>query len=276
MIEFVRSGIRRKRFDGKRGLFGSLVAIVLSLAVYSCDEEKKSTMANVDPETFPTMMTEDVSTLVSDSGYIRYHLTTKLWLVFDEAKEPRWDFPTGIFMERYDDTLGIEATFSADSATYLSQKRIWQFDRNVRMKNVAGDVFETEQLFWDQKDRKVYSDSFIHIERVDRTIEGYGFESNEQMTEYVIRKVSGIFPAPKKDNKGSGSSPAPAQPAQTDSTVAAPTSSGDYPTRRHRPTGSPMFTPNEPFNRPDHSAPAPSRPSDEPAYLPGSEDSALP
>ena len=40
----------------------------------------------------------------------------------------------------------------------------------------------------------MYSDSFIHIERSDRIIEGYGFESNEQMTDYVIRRPSGIFP----------------------------------------------------------------------------------
>ena len=62
------------------------------------------------------------------------------------------------------------------------------------MRNVDGDRFLTQQLFWDQNARKVYSDSFIHIERSDRIIEGYGFISNEQMTDYTIRRPSGIFP----------------------------------------------------------------------------------
>jgi hypothetical protein len=62
------------------------------------------------------------------------------------------------------------------------------------MKNVAGDKFLTQQLYWDQTRRKLYSDSFIHIERSDRIIEGYGFESNDALTEYTIRKPSGIFP----------------------------------------------------------------------------------
>ena len=80
--------------------------------------------------------------------------------------------------------------------TKPNAKRLWRFDGNVRMRNVEGDRFVTEQIFWDQQKGKVYSDSFIHIERIDRTIEGVGFESNEQMTEYVIREVQGILPMP--------------------------------------------------------------------------------
>lgn len=196
------------------------ILICASVSVLiGCKEEKKSTMANVDPETFPTMSTADVSTMISDSGYIRYHLSTDLWLVYDEAAEPRWVFPVGINMDRYDDTLGIESTFVADSATYMSAKRIWQFDGNVRMKKVNGDSFETEQLFWDQNRNKVYSDSFIHIERVDRILEGYGFVSNEELTEYTILDVSGIFPVPEKK----GQKERPEADAETADTITTET-----------------------------------------------------
>ncbi|MDE7443686.1 MAG: hypothetical protein K2M65_05960, partial [Muribaculaceae bacterium] len=64
----------------------------------------------------------------------------------------------------------------------------------VRMRNTEGDRFLTQQLFWNQNEHKVYSDSFIHIDRADRTIEGYGFVSNEQMTTYSISNPTGIFP----------------------------------------------------------------------------------
>ena len=56
------------------------------------------------------------------------------------------------------------------------------------------EKFLTNQLYWDQRQHKLYSDSFIHIERPDKVLEGYGFDSNEQLTRYTIRKVSGIFP----------------------------------------------------------------------------------
>ena len=179
-----------------------LIALLLMIGIaYSCSETSEGGMGNVNTETFPTMLTTNVSTLVSDSGYTRYHLTTDTWLMFDEATDPYWSFPTGLFMERYNDSMHVESTFRADSATYLSKQKLWQFDRNVRMNNVNGDRFVTEQLFWDQQTQKVYSDSFIHIERTDRILEGYGFISNEEMTEYTIMTVSGIFPTPRNNQR---------------------------------------------------------------------------
>lgn len=172
-----------------------LVAVAAVLVNSACSDDKTGTISiPANPETFPTMRTVNVSTLISDSGYTRYHLTTPLWLMFEEAKEPHWNFPDGLFIVQFNDSMQENGIFTADTATYLSQKKIWRFDRNVRMKNVAGDRFVTQQLFWDQTTRKVYSDSFIHIERADRTIEGYGFISNENMTDYTIRRPSGIFP----------------------------------------------------------------------------------
>ena len=48
-------------------------------------------------------------------------------------------------------------------------------------------------MFWDQEKEKIYSDKFIRIEQVDRVLTGYGFESNQQMTEYQIFNNTGIF-----------------------------------------------------------------------------------
>ena len=48
-------------------------------------------------------------------------------------------------------------------------------------------------MFWDQNKEKIYSDRFIRIEQVDKVLTGYGFESNQQMTEYQIYNNTGIF-----------------------------------------------------------------------------------
>lgn len=170
-------------------------AIVTVCAVVSCSGEKKDFIdISVDNETVPTMKTFEVETLVSDSGIIRYKITAPSWLVFEEAKEPRWTFGQGLQLEKYDNNHAVDATFECDSAIYLSQRRLWEFIGYVNMTNMAKEHFETEHLFWDQRDRKVYTDSFIHIEKSDRIIEGYGFVSNESMSDYSVNRVSGIFP----------------------------------------------------------------------------------
>lgn len=176
-----------------------LVSGILSaaLSATSCGSggKGKPVMEDMEQDCIPTMVTRDVETYISDSGITRYHISTVLWKVFDEVEEPFWHFPYGLFLEKYDDSLRRNATVEADSAMYFSDKRLWRLDGNVRMVNTEGDLFLTNQLFWDQIKHEVYSDSFIHIERSDQTIEGYGFESNDQMTAYTVLNPSGIFPA---------------------------------------------------------------------------------
>lgn len=186
--------------------FSRLAAIAfVSLAgilSVGCDKSKKteSISTNFDPETNPTMVTRPVTTLISDSGITRYRITAPVWYVYDEATEPHWNFPEGMNMEKFDDLFRQQATVRCDSATYLTRKQLWRLDGYVHIENVAGEQFLTQQLFWDQRSHKIYSDSFIHILRADRVIEGYGFESDEQMAHYKVRQVQGIFPVSQFQN----------------------------------------------------------------------------
>ncbi|MDE6490482.1 MAG: LPS export ABC transporter periplasmic protein LptC [Muribaculaceae bacterium] len=190
----------------------TVAAALCAAAVTACGSGQTDTEpVPVDGNVTPTLVTDDVSTLISDSGYTRYHLVTQKWLMFENADEPNWKFPSGLFLEKYDDDMNQDATIVSDSATYFSAKKLWRLDGNVRMRNTAGDRFLTQQLFWDQNAHSVYSDSFIHIERADRTIEGYGFVSNEQMTTYTITDPTGIFPV--SDFRGGDNAEAPADTA---------------------------------------------------------------
>lgn len=187
---------------------------VVASSLASCGEEKHSYVPNaISGELTPTMQTFDVNTFISDSGYTRYHITSPLWGMYEDAAEPFWKFPDGLFLEQYDRDLNPTSSIRCDSARYLSQKRIWRLDGNVVMINTAGDSFLTQQVFWDQVRREVYSDSFIHIVRSDRIIEGYGFTSNEPMTSYTVNKPTGIFPSNRRSQSA-------APPAEPDSTAA--------------------------------------------------------
>ncbi len=179
-------------------LLPAAAAIMLSvtgLTATSCKEDNPIATADVDAEHTPTMLTRNVETLISDSGVVRYRIKTPVWYVYDEAEEPCWRFPEGLSLDKFDNFFRREAEVSADSATYFKNKQIWRLDGNVDISNIMKEKFLTQQLFWDQRQHKLYSDSFIHIETGDKVLEGYGFDSNEQLTRYSIRRVSGIFPA---------------------------------------------------------------------------------
>jgi len=69
-------------------------------------------------------------------------------------------------------------------------------------------------LYWDQNTGKVYSDKRIRIEQIDRIIIGQGFESNQQMTDYKIHNMEGIFYV--DEDAGSMNTPAPTDSVSTD------------------------------------------------------------
>jgi len=82
----------------------------------SCNDSNENLVSfDYDPEAIPTMITDTVTTLISDSGVTRYKLVADVWKVFDKAKEPYWYFPEGIYLERFTPDFSIEATVKADT-----------------------------------------------------------------------------------------------------------------------------------------------------------------
>ena len=179
-----------------------LFLLVVTLAVIGCKNEVKNVVSHsTDPDMTPTVLTTKITTLVSDSGVTKYRITSERWDIYDESDIPSWKFPTGLFLEQFDPNLEIEATFECDSATYLKNSKLWRFMGNVRSWNVKNELILTNELYWDQKNKKVYSDSFIHIEQPERVLEGFGFISNEQMTTYTLKRPMGIFPVDEERRK---------------------------------------------------------------------------
>lgn len=150
--------------------------------------------ADTDPDRVPTVDTRNVQTTISDDGRTRYRISTKHWLMFEEATKPHWVFPEGVVAEELDSVLAVGTTIKCDSAYYDKQLALWSLNGNVRITNQAGDVILTDQLFWDQNTHTLFSEAFIHVEKQGRIIEGYGYRSNEQFTTYELRNVSAIFP----------------------------------------------------------------------------------
>lgn len=201
--------------DGSAAALRRLPAVVAAaMLLVCCSQEQQRFVPNAGALT-PTMTTADVSTLISDSGYTRYHLTSPIWLMYEDAEDPFWRFPDGLELEQYDLAMNPESTVVCDSATYFSRRRLWRLDGNVVMVNTQRDSFLTQQLFWDQTAKKIYSDSFIHIVRTDRTIEGYGFESDQSMLYYTVNSPTAILPA-NNFRRGAGA----ADTAQSDRPVA--------------------------------------------------------
>ena len=169
-------------------------AIVMLLLFSSCNDKKKALGAAItERDSLPVLNTLGVTSLISDSGVTRYRIKTEEWLVYDRKRTSYWAFEKGVYLEQFDSLLHVEASIKADTAYYYDREKLWKLMGHVDIRNRKGERFNTELLYWNQNDRKVYSDKFIRIQQPDRIITGYGFDSNEQMTVYVIHNIGAVI-----------------------------------------------------------------------------------
>ena len=177
-----------------------LLIIVSAFLLFSCTENNKNTIGSFpDRASVPVLRTLDIVTMVSDSGITRYRISAAEWAIFDKAAEPFWDFPKGILFERFDNNLRTDANMTSEKAIYFTEKELWELSGNVRATNLNGEIFETQKLFWNQKEERIYSDEAVSITQSDKKINGMGFESNQTLSKYKITQVTGIFPVDESD-----------------------------------------------------------------------------
>lgn len=173
-----------------------VVLLVLLCSIVGCKRRdvRLKAAAIMDRKSIPVLDASNVNTLISDSGVVRYRIKAQTWQVYDKADTPYWEFPDGIYLERFDENLEPNATIEADYAFYNEPAERWLLKGNVKALNLEGETFDTPLLYWDQKTESIYSDSSIVITREKSIIKGVGFRSNQSMTQYTILKPTGVFP----------------------------------------------------------------------------------
>lgn len=175
-----------------------IVLMAVTTIVSSCNNTKEHTAPAINPEDSVAVMSSyGVSTLVSDSGVMKYRIVAEEWIVNQNINPSQWIFEKGLFIEQFDDKFHIEAYIQCDTAYYYDLKKLWELRSHVRLRTKDGKIFMSEELFWDQETHEMYSDCFSRIIMPDKEMQGDFFRSNESFTKYNIGNSKGSI---DKDN----------------------------------------------------------------------------
>ncbi len=189
--------------------------------ISSCEDEQNHMAAAIsESDSTAFMRSRGISTLISDSGVIRYKLIAEEWDIYTNTTPPTWKFMKGLLMERFDEGFHIDLHVEADTA-YLHEQRLWELRGRVVIHNIEGTLFRTEELFWDMNEHKMWSTKYMRIKTTDQELEGTDFRSNEQMTDYYVSNSKGAFPVSDVDKKTDEA------PKDTAAAVAATTPTGE-------------------------------------------------
>ena len=180
------------------------VTFLVFLLLASCEQPREHTAPAINERDSVSMMTTyGVNTLISDSGVIKYRIVTE-----------RWDVNT------------IK----------------WELRGRVRIRNVNGLVFRSEELFWDGLKHEFYSYKYSKVITPERELEGTYFRSDEHMRHYEVTNSVGSFQSEDLE-------PEPEEPAKEPekNTNAADTAKQEKPVRpaavKHKATTKPVTRP---------------------------------
>ena len=206
-----------------KGGLGCFLIFIILIASCSGDQEHIAAAVN-EADSLAFMRSRGISTLISDSGVIRYKLVAEEWDIYTNTNPPSWKFMKGMLMERFDESFHIDLHVQADTA-YLHEQRLWELRGRVVIRNIEGTLFRTEELFWDMNKHEMWSTQYMRIKTTDQELEGTDFRSNEQMTDYYVSNSVGAFPVSDVDgSKGNDNETAP---TDTAAAVAATTPTGE-------------------------------------------------
>ena len=171
-----------------------IIATLVAAVLLGCNEAKEHTAPAIYDRDSVSMMTSyGVNTLISDSGVIKYRIVTERWDVNTVKNPSRWTFEKGVFFEQFDEKFHVEAYIQADTPWYYDQKKLWHLRGRVRIRNINGLIYESEELFWDGITHEIYSYAFSKVTTPERNMEGTYFLSDEHMRHYTVSNSKGSF-----------------------------------------------------------------------------------
>lgn len=167
----------------------------------SCKDQSVSTP---NPETLITQRSDTLTMIVSQNGRKSYRFETPLLERYELAREPYMEFTQGIFLETFkDSTEEIESTIIADYAIRYENRQRWEARGNVVATGVEGRTLYTEQLFWDEKTERVFSNVTSKIVQGDDVFVGERFVSDDKLQNWTFLNYEGQVGFDASPNDGS-------------------------------------------------------------------------
>lgn len=168
--------------------------LLFLFALASCTKFSNTELRNRGRDTVQAKeVAEQVDISYTDSGRLKAKLHTPLMIGIKQTAEPYVEMPRGVKGEFFDDSAHIESFLSSEYAISYSKAKKVLLRRNVEVMNVKGERLNTEELHWDQRSGKIYTDKFVKITTADQIIMGDGMTANQTFTHWVINKVRGTI-----------------------------------------------------------------------------------
>lgn len=176
-----------------------MISTCIGILFGACNEEKETMYLN--DEEASREVVEDFMTTYSDSAVIKVKFSGPvMWREKSDNKGNDQVFPEGIYVEFFDSNQNKTGVLTAKYAVRNDKDKKVIVSDSVVWHIMERETFETEELVWDEKTEKLYTNRFVTIQRENETIYGHGFESDQNFTYLKINAPEAFIKAEDQES----------------------------------------------------------------------------
>lgn len=169
--------------------------LFLVLLLGSCENDIERINMLTDESVAPTIQGTNIEVIYSDSAKVQVQILAPVYKQYPTAERPYMEFEEGLEVYFYDDSAKIESELRAEYTIYYMEERLWHATGNVvAQKFDSGDALYTDELFWDESEQIIYSDSYTRVISEGNTLYGKkGFKSHQNLSNWQLIGSSGTI-----------------------------------------------------------------------------------
>jgi LPS export ABC transporter protein LptC len=168
-----------------------LIIAVCGLFVGSgCAEKiKPSVLGGVSSAALPTQESWNSKVTFTDSGVVKAILKAGHISQYEGSKQTLLD--KGVHVDFFDEHGVHSSVLTSETGKVDENTNNLEAIGNVVVVSDSGVVVETEKLFWDNQRQLIHSDEFVKITSPKENLQGHGFESDQNLKNYKVFRVTG-------------------------------------------------------------------------------------
>ena len=169
------------------------MALVLAITLFACESNYQNVKKLSLSDGAPIAEGKGINFKYTDSGKLVTNLLAEKLLDYSNLEFPYKEFPDGIEVHFWDEA-GKKNTVTADYAIQFDQTGLVDLRKNVVVVTADSVVLKANQLYWDQKNKWVFTDQPYQIKFKDGSYNdgAVGFDSSEDFTTFLSRKNQGV------------------------------------------------------------------------------------
>ena len=164
-------------------------AAAVAFVVYSC-KGKLAEAADLNLEETPVQVVDDMFMQQTENGMVKLRAEAPRMEKYEKDTLDYELFPEGFFVYGFDETGKLETEIVSDNARHMKYddgRETWEAFGNVVVKNLINqEVMETDTLYWDQKNEKIYTHCYVRMYSPDGFMQGYGMESDQRARSTIL------------------------------------------------------------------------------------------